>query len=450
MGKSKHMVIDQQTRIDLEVFSSSHGDTGLFSLIDTTRTNGGREALKRRLKSPSSNAEEIVSIQTTLGFLRNCPIEFNLSAELMNTVDSYLHSRIEVHDWGAFGSKIQATTAVIRHGDIRCELSKGTAATIEFIGKFSGYCAQLQSRNPNLFLQKIVAKAIEVKEEIYSIHDLNRIPNGIFSLLKFDSKFRLKHKTKIQDLVALASEIDALISMADFGRSCGYSVPVVLEKGPVFEVEELVHPILENPIGYTTVLTGSSNTTYLTGPNMAGKTTFLKAVGLSILLAQAGMLVPAKMFRFTPYDCLFSGINTTDNLTAGVSYYLAEVERVKQAAGHLVKGWRSLMIFDEMFKGTNVLDATEATRLVVESCTAIEGSVFVFSSHLSELEKQLSAKGVRQASFTGEIQNGEPYYSYQIQKGVSDQRMGLILLEQSGVLDLMNEAKKLGVRDITT
>jgi len=173
---------------------------------------------------------------------------------------------------------------------------------------------------------------------------------------------------------------------------------------------------------------------------MAGKTTFLKAIGISVVLAQAGMRVPAKALSFSPFDCLITGISTKDSLSEGVSYYLAEVRRIKEAANRLVEGKRSLLLFDEAFKGTNVLDASEATRLVIESCAAITGSAFVFSSHLSELATSLAAQGIKQLSFSGDIENGQPSYSYEIQEGASDQRMGLHLLKQEGVLELLRGA----------
>ena len=177
---------------------------------------------------------------------------------------------------------------------------------------------------------------------------------------------------------------------------------------------------------------------FLTGPNMAGKTTYLRSVALVVILAQAGMGVPASRVRLSPVEALFTSLNPSDNLRAGLSYFLAEVLRVKAAATILAEGSRALVIFDEVFKGTNVRDALDASAEVILGFARARRSGFIFSSHLAELVDVLKANpAIRFCCFDGEIDHGVPHYSYELKAGVSDKRFGLLLLRQAEVPELI-------------
>lgn len=104
---------------------------------------------------------------------------------------------------------------------------------------------------------------------------------------------------------------------------------------------------------------------FVTGPNMAGKSTFLKAVAIAVLLAQAGCGVPASSMEFAPAGAIFSSVNIVDNVNAGESFYLAEVRRIAALARALHENGSVLAIVDEPFRGTNVPDAAEATLAIV-------------------------------------------------------------------------------------
>ena len=179
---------------------------------------------------------------------------------------------------------------------------------------------------------------------------------------------------------------------------------------------------------------------FLTGPNMAGKTTYLRSAALAVFLAQVGMGVPASKARLTPVDVLFTSLNPSDNLRAGLSYFLAEVKRVKAAAEILARGERAFILFDEVFRGTNVRDALEASAEVILGFARAKGSGFIFSSHLIELvEKLRSNPAIRFHCFDGSVVKGVATYSYELKKGVSDQRLGLLLLRQERVPELISQ-----------
>ncbi len=190
-------------------------------------------------------------------------------------------------------------------------------------------------------------------------------------------------------------------------------------------------------------LSDGESLVFLTGPNMAGKTTYLKAAGLALLLAHAGMGVPADSLRFSPVDCLFTSIGTGDDMRAGLSQFMAEVVRVREVATILARGYRAFVLFDEVFRGTNLHDALEASKAVMRGFARCGSSGFVFSSHLVELVDELEdLDSVRFAYFDGEIADGAARYTYELKDGYSAQRLGLQLLRQEGVPDLLRQIEE--------
>jgi len=171
---------------------------------------------------------------------------------------------------------------------------------------------------------------------------------------------------------------------------------------------------------------------------MAGKTTYLKTVALVVLLAQTGMNVPASSMRLAPVEVVLTSLNPADNLRAGISYFYAEILRVREAAEILAGGRKALVLFDEVFKGTNVKDALEASAEVIEGFAKTRRSGSIFASHLSELYETLRTNpAIRFCQFDGEIIDGSPVFAYELASGVSEKRFGLLLLRQARVPDLI-------------
>jgi DNA mismatch repair ATPase MutS len=150
------------------------------------------------------------------------------------------------------------------------------------------------------------------------------------------------------------------------------------------------------------------------------------------------MGVPAGRLRFTPLDGLYSSLSPEENLRDGLSYFMAEVKRVKTIAQAVVGGGRTLVLIDEAFRGTNVKDALDASLLVIRGFARIRGSGFIFSSHLVELAQDLDEDPqVGFVSFEGRIQESRASYDFRLKEGVSGQRFGLQLLEEAGVPQIL-------------
>jgi DNA mismatch repair ATPase MutS len=177
---------------------------------------------------------------------------------------------------------------------------------------------------------------------------------------------------------------------------------------------------------------------FLTGPNMAGKTTFMKALGSAVYLAHVGMSVPARRLVVGGLDTVTSSLHVEDNLERGHSFFYSEVRRVKEVAASLQAGRRQLVLFDELFKGTNVKDAIDGSSLVIEGLLRWSSSLFVLSSHLIELEESLAPHPrIRFFSFESAVEEGRPRFSYRLRPGVSRERLGMLILENEGIPALL-------------
>ena len=175
---------------------------------------------------------------------------------------------------------------------------------------------------------------------------------------------------------------------------------------------------------------------------MAGKSTFLKALGISVYLAHIGFPVPAKSMKLSVLSGLCTTINMSDNLSSGYSHFYAEVMRVKDVAERLKTNKNMLVLFDELFRGTNVKDAYDGTLAVVSALAQIRSSFFVVSTHIVEVTKELQKNSnIRFCYFEIQEENGDPVYTYKLHEGVSDVRLGMYIIRKEGLIELINNIK---------
>jgi DNA mismatch repair ATPase MutS len=264
-------------------------------------------------------------------------------------------------------------------------------------------------------------------------------------VLQQDRSVRLQARSTLDRMRQLICEIDALVSLAEITRQKGFVLPdVVTEQPGQLEAHGLYHPFLTEPVTNDLTFSAAQNFVFLTGPNMAGKTTYLRACGVMLYLAHLGMGVPAAHLRFAPFDVLLSAIDLTDNLRAGVSFFRAEALRMKTLARALADGQRVFAILDEPFKGTNVRDALDASRAVFQLLALSRNSVFLVASHLIELADALDTlPSVVSRRFEADESGPDLCYDYIARPGVSGQRLGMRVLQQERVFDLLHHSVSL-------
>ena len=224
------------------------------------------------------------------------------------------------------------------------------------------------------------------------------------------------------------SEMDGLVSMATFR----YNEPqagraeVVASEEMVYEAVGLYHPFLGAKAVRNDFTLQHRHYYIITGANMAGKSTFLRALGINYILAMNGMPVFATSLRVSAFS-LFSSMRTTDDLAHGISYFNAELLRLKQLLTACQHNSQTLIILDEILKGTNSADKLNGSRLFLQAVSALPVTG-VIATHDLELSKM---EGERFHNYCFEIALGvKVSYSYKVTPGVAHNQNATFLLRE--------------------
>lgn len=439
------MILDSQTVRDLEIFEPQSPGKSLFDLCNLTRTTGGAAALRRRMERPWPDAEGILSTQDALTFILEHRRAFNdLPAVEFTTsrVERYGKDLLELITYEntvefGFGIMLLCANRSRDYGRI----VRGAQITCRFIRGLRDFVRHVEVSSPSGELTPLLEemRTLLARPRFARIPDQDIGSLGAWRVLRIDQVFRLHEKKAIARLLELTYETDALVALADVTCNRQFILPGVEEGALRVKAEGLVHPLVADAVANTVRLDQNRRLLFLTGPNMAGKTTYLRAVATALYMAHLGMGVPASSFSFVPAQRLFSSIAHRDDLRAGVSYFRAEALRVKSIAEAVASGYRVVAILDEPFKGTNVKDALDASFAILQRFAGKENCLFVFSSHLIELSERLAAlTQVDCRYFEAEEREDRLRFEYRLRSGVSSQRLGMRLLREEGIFDLLD------------
>ena len=269
-----------------------------------------------------------------------------------------------------------------------------------------------------------------------------------FFLVRSFLKWKNTYMVKMEEWMHIISEMDAMVSMADFRYNHPEAEEAEFVSGSpeiVFEGKNLYHPFLGAKAVKNDFTIKDDNYYIITGANMAGKSTFLRSLGVNYILAMAGMPVFADQLKISRFR-LFSSMRTTDDLTHGISYFNAELIRLEEllkfckesAEGKNCKesiagnkeSLRTLIILDEILKGTNSLDKLNGSRKFLEAITKqpVSGIIATHDLELSKMENDASGKF---HNYCFEIDLGtDVTYTYKIQKGVARNQNATFLLNK--------------------
>lgn len=440
------LLLDDHTLKDLEIFASPTAEGSLFDFCNLTRMDGGAKALHRRMSAPWSHAEDIRATQQSIEFIISNRQAFSRlpSAYVTSRVERYVQSVLPVitHQ-DPVGFTLGAVAMWADDNSRYINILTAVGFVRDLVHALEEFSAQVDSASPAGELAPLLAE-IRTLLERPALADLPERGQGksFWRVLRLDQLFRLHEKEALTRLVLLVYEIDALVSMADVTAGKGFVLPHIEEGPPRIHAEDLVHPYLTDAVPNPVGLDQERRVLFLTGPNMAGKTTYLRSVAIALYLAHLGMGVPARSFSFVPVQRLFSSISLNDDLHSGVSYFRAEALRVKAIAEAIVAGDTVAAFLDEPFKGTNIKDATDASRAILERFSHSDGCLFVFSSHLIELSQQLQITGnIDYRYFEAQEGEGRLRFDYLLRPGVSSQRLGMRVLKEEGIFDLLDRAR---------
>ena len=438
--------VDFHTFKDLEIFDCDTGDSSLFDFCNRTRSVGGAAELRRRMQTPWASAERIEETQQALRFIAEQRALFQRlpSVYAIEGTQNYLEEILPSLDFrNRFEFALGAFQMWANQDSHYFSIVKGAQAACRLIRALRAFLALPGLKDAAGELKPLLRqlRALLSRPNLRMVPDFDVAAWGTWKMLKLDQVLRIKEKETLRQLMALNYELDALVSMADANSEHGFVMPELCTGALQVEAEGLYHPYLASPVVNPVSLGRQHRILFLTGPNMAGKTTYLRAFATALYLAHLGMGLPAQSFRFVPVQWLFSSISLTDDLRRGVSYFRAEALRVKAVAEAVARGERVLALMDEPFKGTNVKDAFEASLAILERFATRENCLFMFSSHQIELSDHLHRlhDQVDCRHFEAVETGDRLRFDYQLRAGISDQRLGMRVLREEGVFALLDD-----------
>lgn len=254
--------------------------------------------------------------------------------------------------------------------------------------------------------------------------------NDYFLLRRF-LKWQNRYLDSVGPWVDAVSRIDALVSMATFryNEPEAGSADIDETDEVVYEARALWHPFLGRKAVRNDFSILNGNYYIVTGANMAGKSTFLRSLGINYILAMNGMPVFAGSLRVSVF-ALFTSMRTTDDLTRGISYFNAELLRLRQLIGFCEEHKNTLIILDEILKGTNSADKLNGSRLFLEYIS-LRNVTGVIATHDLELSRMADGHAGRFHNYCFEIELGtDVTYSYRITPGVARNQNATFLLKE--------------------
>jgi len=205
----------------------------------------------------------------------------------------------------------------------------------------------------------------------------------------------------------------------------------------VFSIEGLYHPLLKNPVKND--IKADKNVILLTGPNMSGKSTLLKAISLNVYLAHTGFAVPAAKATIPFFQSISVAINLTDSIVSGYSHFMSEIMTLKNVLTDAQQNIKCFAVFDELFRGTNIEDALEISGATIKGLPRFPNSLFFISTHLHQLKEleEIKSNAITTLFIDCALKDDVPYFTYKLKEGWSDLRLGRVLFDKEGLNQML-------------
>ncbi len=323
--------------------------------------------------------------------------------------------------------------------------------------KVFGYFIEVTKSNLNQVPERYVRKQTLTNAERYITEELKNLENQILGAeekvvsLEYDlfTKIReeiAKNIVRLQKTATMVSTLDVLASFAQVAEDMNYCMPQVDNSG-IIDIKGGRHPVIEKMLGAGEFV---ENDTYLdkdenrlsiiTGPNMAGKSTYMRQVALITLMAQVGSFVPAEEAKIGVVDKIFTRVGASDDLSMGQSTFMVEMMEVATILKEATPN--SLVILDEIGRGTSTYDGLSIAWAVAEYIANKEkcGAKTLFATHyheLTELEEKI--EGVKNYSIAVKEKGEDIIFLRKIVRGGTDESYGIHVARLAGVPKLVTE-----------
>lgn len=306
--------------------------------------------------------------------------------------------------------------------------------------KVFGYYIEVTKANLDLVPTHFIRKQTLVNAERFITEELKEKENIIlnaeeklirleYSLFEELRERMTEHTMHLQRCGNILAVLDCLIALARVAAMRGYCRPQICSQHTI-QITEGRHPVVERTMTTPFVPNDlnldreEKRVLIITGPNMAGKSTYCRSVALLVLMAQAGSFVPATTMKFKPVDQIFARVGASDDLSGGRSTFMVEMEETASIVNNASPG--SLVVLDEIGRGTSTYDGISLARAVLEHLHDTNKAMVLFSTHfheLTDMENEFNA--IKNLSVSVKETDEGVVFLYQVKPGRADKSYGI-------------------------
>ncbi len=435
--------IDKQTYKDLDLLEDLNGGKSIFSLFNFTRTKNGKKILYNYFLNPLSDLGELNSRIETIKYLQQvCPY-IGLKNDSLDFIESYLSQQNVPNSFSFSKAYIRELKYRYRPDNEFYLVKRGIKYSIKLLNELYEYAIDESVEFSCHYIKEfknIIRHKIEKSglKNILVFKDTEKLYPHVIG--KLDYLLRKDESTKFNEILHSFYELDAYISIAFSAEKFNFTLPEFTNELNFIKVEGVFHPFIDKPVRNDFNIS-NQRICILTGPNMAGKSTFLKSLSISIYLSHIGFPVPANRLTISYFSGLLTTINLADNINKGYSHYYSEVLRLKHVAEKINSSGNLFVVFDELFRGTNVKDAYEASYSVIEALSKISKGFYFISTHIVEAAEKLKNNPmIKFQYFEANMVNDKPNYTYLVKQGITEERLGLYILKKEKVLEIIESS----------
>ena len=314
--------------------------------------------------------------------------------------------------------------------------------------KVFGYHIEITNSFTHMAPERYVRRQTLANCERYVTGELKEIEDTILGAEERINDLEYELFTKLRERVAgnveriqlsayMAGVLDAVQSLAESADKYGYVKPVV-NNGDLIRIKAGRHPVVERTseqgfVPNDTEMDGGDNRlAVVTGPNMAGKSTYMRQVALIVLMAQTGSFVPASNAEIGAVDRIFTRVGASDDLASGQSTFMVEMTEVANILNNATR--KSLVILDEIGRGTSTYDGLSIAWSVMEHIAGNIGAKTLFATHYHELtELEGTTPGVKNYNFAVSEQGEDVVFLRRITRGGADRSYGIHVARLAGL-----------------
>jgi DNA mismatch repair ATPase MutS len=435
-----NFTIDRQSLEELNLMGKFRQGSVYF-LFNQVKTRGGEQLLDQIFKMPLDSPELITERTDIFRFFQEAKFQFPFDPQQVVLMREYVDAAAgsgQLRTWA--GILLKKTLASLTRDERYKTLIQGLQATIVTLKKCQEFVTILCSMPGPYRQQADRMQGILGSPGLRRLIDTDIYADiSVNTIAAYDHLLKSRLSNEISEVLEFIAQTDVNIAVGSVAENNGFAYAKALpKKANCFSAIDLKHPCITHAVGNNIEMAPGSNVIFLTGANMAGKSTWMKSIGIAMYLAHIGFPVAAQRMEFSVREGIYSSINVADNIALGYSHFYAEVVRVKNAADATATGKHLLLMFDELFKGTNVKDAFDGTLAVTEAFAEYTNCLFIVSTHIIEVGEALKGKNnIRFTFMPTVLESGIPRYTYRLQQGITEDRQGMMIIRNEGILELI-------------